>query len=167
MKQVLIILFFPLISFGQKATDKGYASITFQAGFYQSTNSVGGAMNLGRMVSKNNSIGLGIEGIHFKDAKSLYLPVYADFKFYIPGSKGLQIVPMIQPGYGIYSRTTGGYITQRGGFFFGGGLGFKSVKKPGIYMGVRYCTYGFRTEYSDVKLNSNINAVVVNIGLWL
>ena len=139
---------------------KIYNSISAMYGYSKNRNFIGGGLNFGSKVNSSNGFGAGVELVHFDYIPSIYIPIYPDLRIFIPGKKS-QTMVMIQPGYGIYNRTENG-INKKGGFYFSGGIGGMSKKKPGFVVALRYCHYGFTIKDVAFLNNSNSSKTSVN-----
>lgn len=184
MKKILILVYclISVASFPQRRNkNNGYLSITPQFGFYKGGYNAGGAVNTGVKIGKMAGIGLGVEVLKFKDVKNPYIPVYGDFRYFFAPAKGSQVFFTAQPGYGFYNQTYsalvplpgGGYAEQRvenkGGFYFGTGLGVRGTGKVAPIVSVRYTNYEFNNEASlagsGIKSSARKGGVSINFGI--
>ena len=184
MKKVLTaaLLLTAVTSFSQRRKQStGYVLVTPQFGFYKNGYTAGGAFNVGEKIGKMTGIGLGAEVLKFKDVQNVYVPVYADFRYFFAPAKGSQFYLTAQPGYGFYNDShtelvpvAGGntYIENKtedkGGFYFGAGLGVRGSGKVAPVVSVRYTSYAFDYTSSgavNAKADNRTGAVTVNFGI--
>lgn len=159
-----------------------YGSLSGQLGIHKSTALAGAvALNMGIKTKKIFGAGLGIEAIKFSSHKSVYLPVYADFRYFFPPGALFQAFFIAQPGYGLYNskqtHTTvvGTYtidnssITSKGGFYFGSGLGLSGKEGFSPIVTIRYTSYAFNHEktgnYYSESPNARTSAITINFGI--
>jgi hypothetical protein len=81
----------------------------------------------------------------------LYVPVFANIAYNFNATNKIFPMLLLQPGYGIYSRTTKVGITdiiEKGGFtwFAGGGIGISSSSRIKTMIHIGYAGYTFKTN---------------------
>jgi hypothetical protein len=187
MKQLLLILLLAIsIPALSQKTNKGYASLTSQFGFYKNSGFLYGASaNAGRIIVKGLGIGAGFDILKFKDFANLYAPVYIDVRYLIPEGKKYKVFAAIQPGYGLFDHkedkrvvsSIGNLYTSgksSGGFYYSAGIGFFGNGKSNVapFFSLRYCSYPFNyratgqtNEETIPGLNQTVHAVSINAGI--
>lgn len=190
MKLFLFIfsLLFSAISFSQSPADStlprkpknGYGTITLQGGLNNNYNSTGVALNFGIKPSPRIGLGAGFELIGFKNIKTKYVPAYLDCRLFFPNEKKVEFFGLVQPGYGFYSYrdefdnivqgdTITNTISQKGGFYFAAGGGFKIKGSLSPVFTVRYAINQFKSTVSGAHFEpifpKSINSIVFNLGL--
>jgi hypothetical protein len=119
-------------------------------------NIFGGKIGSG-VYEKTASFGLGIE-ILMKD-KHVSFPLYLDFKKYLSQKDDCPYISF-NPGYWITNyqiNANNVQLTQRGGFYFSGGIGIMSKKlKPGINIELNYTLFQTRV-ITTIGNNKNVS----------
>jgi hypothetical protein len=141
----------------------------------------GGELTVDLHLNKTYFIGLGASAIKFDQLDNLYVPVFLDLKYAIPG----KFSPFIelQPGYGFFNGpqieftddngNMVGTANEKGGIYFAGGVGnwFSLSKKLNLLVGLRY--HLFKTSYdvpeslgADIHQTKGAFSVSVGITVW-
>ena len=139
------------------------------------------ALNAGYKATKMIGTGVGLEMMKLKGHKHLFLPVYADFRYFFPPGVLFQAFFTAQPGYISYSETqthetvqnsevvSNSSLTTKGGTYFGTGFGLRGREKLSPTIIVRYSSYGFINQktgdYYKQDHNTRTGAITVNFGI--
>ena len=153
---LIIFLLMPIASIGQKKS--GYTHFGGVAYFKSNANIFGGKIGSG-IYEKSASIGFGLEFL-IKD-KHPSVPLYFDFKKYLSQKDDCPYIS-IHPGYWISNyqiKINNTQLTQRGGFYFSGGIGMMAKKiNPGLNIELNYTMFQTRV----IKSVGNNNNVIVS-----
>ena len=174
----------PADSTHRRVKRNGYFNLTFQAGFKRDNNSLGAAVNFGARPSQLLGAGVGFELLKFKNLLTNYVPAYADFRFYLFKKAPVETFILVQPGYGFYNHKEDfsepslpgepdnpitSSIQQKGGFYFGSGLGVRLKGSFTPVITARYAHYNLATEvrgeHFAAQGSGGINSLVLNIGI--
>src|SRR3954471_9638039 len=95
------------------------------------------ALNGGYKPTKMIGTGVGLEVMKLKGHNHLFLPIYADLRYFFPPGALFQVFFTAQPGYNWYSETrthetvqnsevvSNSSLTTKGGTYFGTGFGLR------------------------------------------
>jgi len=168
MKKIHCVL---LIIMAMGYTNKLFSQSHLQIGAVGSlskTNGFGGEVIYNFQLGKNISLGPGVKAIKFTDINTLYWPLMANLKYYVPIKKA-KLFANIEPGYSIFSHDWG-YLGEytKGGFYAGGGVGIMGVSKPAPYITAQFTKYGYNDHgTSGSKRYRSINTFTITAGVSL
>ncbi len=185
LKNIFTLVFFLIFSatYSQEKRDQGlYGSLTGQLGIRKGVALEGAiAANMGIRPEKIVGAGIGIEFMKFVLRKSIYLPVYADFRYFFPPGEIFQAFFIAQPGYGLYNlkqthsaigstgSTINSSLATSGGFYYGTGFGLSGREKLSPTLTIRYASYAFTNNktgnYYTQPTHERTSAVTLNFGV--
>jgi hypothetical protein len=149
-----ILFLIPITISAQKKS--GYTYLGGVAYFKNNANVFGGKIGSG-VYEKAASFGFGVE-ILMKD-KRASLPLYLDFKKYLSQKDDCPYISL-NPGYWITNyqiKANNVQLTQRGGFYFSGGIGIMSKKSnPDINIELNFTLFQTRV-ITNVGNNKNVS----------
>jgi hypothetical protein len=180
MKYLILLLFTPLITKGQKADDKGYIGIDFHLDKPFSTRSpiFGGVVSGNvQMGAEPFYLGAGVGVAKIPQSEGLLIPVTLRLTGVIGRLKAISPIFLITPGYNIYSGQIsniygGSAIKQNGGFHLavGGGVRLSGKDKGASFLTLGYSLYSFNTTYSSgatSSYKSQIESLQLRLGVMI
>jgi len=161
--------FLPVIGFAQKKS-KGYFSITSSLHFTSKADPGFGGLASGNLqVTKEFFAGVQLGAIKLPNTDGVYVPLQAKFTI-APSFHSNKVSPvmLIEPGYGIHSKTYKYYYgsyTEEGGFTFfaGAGVLLPVSTRGGLLLAVGYSSFGF----TMANEKSNLEMIGVRLGVYL